>query len=73
MPRYYFTVRLGAEDIAPERTAELNDDAAALAYACEIVQELMQSAAYTDRNSHVTVRDEARRMVLSIPFLAASA
>jgi hypothetical protein len=28
---------------AGERAAELNDDAAALAYACEIVRELMQS------------------------------
>ena len=72
MPQYFFTVRAGESD-ADERAAELNDDAAALAYACEIVRELMQSLACTDRSSLVKVRDETRPMVLSIPFLAACA
>ena len=58
---------------APERAAELNDDAAALAYACEIVRELMQGLAYADRSSPVKVRDETRQMVFSIPFFAARA
>ena len=72
MPRYIFAIRAG--DNAPaERAAELNDDAAALAYACEIVRELMQSFACTARNAHVKVRDETRPMVFSIPFLAACA
>ena len=53
--------------------AELNDDAAALAYACEIVRELLKSLARTERNSLVKVRDETRRMVLAIAFLAACA
>ena len=47
----------------------LNDDAAALAYACEIVRELMQGLTYADRSSLVKVRDETRPMVFSIPFL----
>jgi hypothetical protein len=72
MPQYVFTIR-GGESEADERTAELNDDAAALAYACEIVRELMQSLAHTHRSSLVKVRDETRPMVLSIPFLAACA
>jgi hypothetical protein len=72
MPRYCFTVQ-ASESEAIERTAELNDDAAALAYACEIARELMQSFAGADRNLKVKVRDETRPMVLSIPFLAACA
>jgi hypothetical protein len=72
MPRYIFAIRAGDGD-APERAAMLNDDAAALAYACEIVRELMQSVARTDRTSLVKVRDETRPMVFSIPFLAACA
>jgi hypothetical protein len=51
----------------------LNDDAAALAYAYEIVRELLQNVARTDRNSLVNVRDETPRTVLSVPFLAACA
>ena len=67
----FFTVRTGNGD-PPERTAELSDDAAALAYACEIVRELGQSLAHIDR-SLVKVRDETRQMVFSIPFLAGCA
>ena len=72
MPQYFFTVRVSEGD-ATERAAELNDDAAAFAYACEIVRELMQNLHYRDRSSLVKVRDETRPMVLSIPFLAACA
>ena len=63
MPQYFFTVRASEGDPA-ERTAELNDNAAALAYACEIIRELMQSLAGTDRSLYVKVRDET---LLSIP------
>ena len=69
MPQYFFTVRASEGDPA-ERTAELNDNAAALAYACEIIRELMQSLAGTDRSLYVKVRDET---LLSIPVLAACA
>ena len=72
MPHYFLTVR-ATEGDATERAAELSDDAAALAFACEIVRELAQSLAHTDRTSLVRVRDETRPMVLSIPFLAACA
>ena len=67
---YFFTIRAGDEDTQSERAAELKDDAAALAYACEIVRELMHSLAFTDRSSLVKVRDETRPIVFSIPFLA---
>jgi hypothetical protein len=73
MPQYFFSIRAGDKDAPAERAAELNDDAAALAYACEIVRELLQNVARTDRNSLVKVRDERRRTVLSVPFLAACA
>ena len=72
MPRYIFAIRAGDGD-APERAAELNDDAAALAYACEIVRELMQGLTPADRSSLVKVRDETRPKVFSIPFFAACA
>jgi hypothetical protein len=72
MPQYYFTVQAGEGDAA-ERAVELSDDAAALAYACEIIRELKESLAHTDRSSLVKVRDETRPMVFSIPFLAACA
>ena len=72
MPQYFFAVRADDGD-APERAAELSDDAAALAFACEIIRERTQSLAHTDRTSLVKVRDETRPMVLSIPFLAACA
>jgi hypothetical protein len=64
MPRYIFAIRARDGD-APERAAELNDDAAALAHACEIVRELMQGLTHADRSSLVKVRDEARPMVFS--------
>jgi hypothetical protein len=72
MPQYFFAVRAGDGD-AIERAAELSDDAAAFAHACEIVCELMQGLTHADRSSLVKVRDETRRMVFSIPFLAACA
>jgi hypothetical protein len=72
MPQYFFTIRTGDVDAA-ERAAELKDDAAALAYACEIVREVMQRLARAHHSSLVQVRDETRPMVLSIPFLAACA
>jgi hypothetical protein len=71
MPQYFFAVRAG--DCEAERTAELKDDAAALAYACEIVRELVQSLSATDHSSLVQVRDETRPRVFSIPFFPACA
>ena len=71
MPQYIFAIRAGDGDV-PERAAELSDDTAALAYACEIVRELMQNLTHADRSS-VKVSDETRPMAFSIPFFAASA
>jgi len=68
MPRYIFVIRASDGD-APERAAELNDDAAALAYACEIVRELTQGLAHADRGSLVKVRDETRQWCFQFPSL----
>jgi hypothetical protein len=73
MPQYFFAVRAGYGN-EPERAAELSDDTAALAYACEIVRELTKTdVASSHPASLVKVRDETRPMVFTIPFLAASA
>jgi hypothetical protein len=72
MPQYFFAIRANNSDTA-ETAAELKDDAAALAYACEIVRDRMQSLSHTARSSVVEVRDETRPRVFSIPFLAACA
>jgi hypothetical protein len=73
MPQYVFTIRARNDDASDERTAVLNDDAAALAYACQLAQELVQSGARPDPSMLVKVRDDTRPMVLSIPLLAACA
>jgi uncharacterized protein DUF6894 len=72
MPRYFFAIRANNSDTA-EHAAELKDDAAAFAYACQIVRELTQSASHADHSSLMEVRDETRPRVFSIPFLAACA
>ena len=69
MPRYFFSIQAPDEEARAEYAAELKDDAAALAYACEIVRE--QCKNLTGLNSQVMVRDEMRPRLFSIPFLAA--
>ncbi len=74
MRQYFFTIRADSldPDVA-ERAVMLSDDAAALAYACEMAQELMQKMDCVDLSLLVKVRDETRAMVLSIPCFAACA
>jgi hypothetical protein len=69
MPQYFFTVRADSAD-APESAADLRDDAAAFAYALDLVRAARAGAL---GSSLVRVRDETRPMVFSIPFLPASA
>lgn len=71
MPQYYFTIRSGDHE-DDERCAVLADATAALDYACSIVRELGVSG-YNDPGLAVSVRNEKREIVLSIPFLAACA
>jgi hypothetical protein len=71
MPQYFFTVRAGDGE-PPERVAELTGVAAALAYACEMAREL-NTGIGPHLASLVSVMDEGRQVVLSVPILAACA
>ena len=72
MPQYYFTIRLGDHEDEDERCVVLQDVAAALDYACAIARELSVNKC-GDPGLTVSVRNEKREMVLSVPFLAACA
>jgi hypothetical protein len=72
MPRYYFTVRSCEQGHEDERCAVLQDIVAALDYACRMVRELSVNGC-DDPGLLVSVRNEMREIVLSIPFLAACA
>jgi hypothetical protein len=69
MPQYFFTVRADTND-TQESAADLRDDAAAFAYALDLVRAAQAGAL---GGSLVKVRDETRPIVFSIPFLPASA
>ena len=64
------SIRSGDREDEDERCAVLQDVAAALDHACHLVRELSVSG-YNDRGLAVSVRNENREMVLSVPFLAA--
>jgi len=68
MPQYCFTIRSFEHEYTDERNAVLEDVAAALDYACRIVKE-----GYNDPGLAVSVRNEMREIVLSVPFLPACA
>jgi hypothetical protein len=72
MPQYYFTIRSGDHEDEDERCVVLQDVAAALDYACCLARELSVNK-YGDPRLAVSVRNEKREMVLSVPFLAACA
>jgi hypothetical protein len=73
MPQYYFTIRSYAHEHKEERCAVLQDAAAALDYACQMVRELSVDGRYNDPGLIVSVRNEMREIVLTVPFLAACA
>jgi hypothetical protein len=68
MPEYYFAVRRSDQEHMDEHATALNDNAAALDYACQMVRELRTNGGYDDPELLVTVRNEMRQIVLSIPF-----
>ena len=72
MPRYYFTIRSCDHKRKDEHRVVLRDVSAALDYACRMVRELTASG-YNDPGLLVTVRNEMRQRVLSIPSLPACA
>jgi hypothetical protein len=72
MPQYSFTIRSSDHEHKAERCVVLQDVAAALDHACRIVREL-SAKGYNDPGLLVSVRNEMREIVLSVPFLAACA
>ena len=72
--RYFFGVRWSDhEDDDPNGTL-LSDNAAALNYADRLIRELKKGSRYNDPNLMVIVqKNGTKRVVLSIPFLAARA
>ena len=72
MPQYSFTIQLSDYEHKVERCVVLQDVSAALDYACRIVREL-RAKGYNDPGLLMSVRNEMREIVLSVPFLAACA
>jgi hypothetical protein len=70
--RYFFGLRWSDEDDDANGTL-LSDDAAALNYADRLIRQLKDAGGYSDPILKVIVRDGMKRVVLSIPFLAACA
>jgi hypothetical protein len=72
MPQYSFTIRSSDPEHKKEHCAVLEDVSTALDYACRMVRELGINGC-NDPGLLVTVRNEMREMVLSVPLLAACA
>jgi hypothetical protein len=73
VPEYFFAIRRSDQEHLDEHATALNDDAAALDYACHMVRELRANRGYDDPRLVVTVKNEMSQIVLSIPFLPACA
>jgi hypothetical protein len=74
VPRYFFTTRRLTEIKEPDpHVADLPSVAAALSYAERRIGELQNLIRYDYPGPMMIVEDEARQIVLSLPFLAACA
>ena len=73
MREYVFIVRSGGQIFEPPLRVLLDHDEAALGYACEMANKLRKSGRYNDPGLVVSVIDEYRPMIFSVPFLAACA
>ncbi len=68
MQRYFFTIR-GRDRVKDDPDGvNLPDLAAALSYARHRIRELRKENGYNDPALMMIVKDEARQMVLSLPF-----
>ena len=59
--------------LEPPRPVLLDHDEAVLGYACEMANKLRRSGGYNDPSLVVSVMDEYRPMIFSVPLLAACA
>jgi hypothetical protein len=73
LPEYVFTIRSGERLHGAPRVASLDNDTAAIGYACELVQNLKKGSGYDDPNLLIRIKDEGRAVAFSIPFRAACA
>ena len=70
---YVFIVRSGGQMLEPPRPVLLEHDEAALGYASEMANKLRKSGGYNDPSLVVSVMDQHRPFIFSIPILAACA
>ena len=68
MPRYFFTIHRGDRVEGDPDGTYLPDAAAALSYAEYTIQELRKKSGYNDPALMMIVEDQARQMVLALPF-----
>jgi hypothetical protein len=71
--RYFFGVRWSDHEDDDPNGVLLSDNASALNYADRYIRELKEERGYNDPNLMVIVRDAMKKVVLSVPFLAACA
>jgi hypothetical protein len=71
--QYFFGVRRSDREDEDAIGTRLSDVAAALNHAERLIRELKENGGYNDPNLMVIVRDGMKKVVLSIPFLAACA
>jgi hypothetical protein len=71
--KYFFDVRRSDREDEDAIGTRLSDVAAALNHAERLIRELKENGGYNDPNLMVIVRDGMKKVVLSIPFLAACA
>jgi hypothetical protein len=72
VPRYFFTIRRPGRVKDDPQGTNLPDVAAALSYAERKIVELRKESPYNDPALVMTVKDEARKTVLSLPFFPGS-
>jgi hypothetical protein len=71
--RYFFTIRWPDHEGSDPLGTSLPDDTAALEHAIRLVRELRQGGEHRDPGLMMIVRNEMRKTVLSLPFLAGCA
>jgi hypothetical protein len=72
VPRYFFAIRRPGRVKDDPQGTELPDVEAALSYAESKIVELRKKRLYNDPALVMTVKDEARKTVLSLPFFPGS-
>ena len=68
MPRYYFVLQWPDGEHDDRLGTVLPHDGAAHAYASRVIQELKDGGGYTDPGLAMIVKNEAHKIVFSIPF-----